>query len=147
MIKAKKQSEGKFHQAIKGIMIHTVDEKGCGMLESSGCAQLQHQRVWGTCCIHRLVCCAASVSGASRMGSSDHTSHVWGWMWFSGLMIEDLCWWLIGCMFSTQLKQVLIYQSLLLTCTVLALQRNCTFSWVSLILCCVIYSLYWLKYV
>lgn len=72
------------------------------MLESSGCAQLQHQRVWGTCCIHRLQCCAASDSGASRMGSSDHTSHDWGWMWFSGLMIEDLCWELIGCMFSTQ---------------------------------------------
>lgn len=54
MVKAKKQNEGKFHQATKGITIHTVDVKGCRMLESSECAQLQHQhqRVRGTCCLH-----------------------------------------------------------------------------------------------
>jgi len=43
MVKAEKQNEGKFHQAIKGITIHSVDVMGCGMLESSECAQLQHQ--------------------------------------------------------------------------------------------------------
>lgn len=57
MVKAKKQNEGKFHQAIKGITIHTVDVEGCGMLESSECAQLQHQPARGTCCIHRLLRC------------------------------------------------------------------------------------------
>ncbi|KAG1973366.1 hypothetical protein F2P79_000807 [Pimephales promelas] len=44
MVKAEKQNEGKFHQAIKGITIHSVDVMGCGMLESSECAQLQHQK-------------------------------------------------------------------------------------------------------
>lgn len=71
----------------------------CGWdAESSGRAQLQHQWVWGTCCIHRLQCCAASDPGASRMD----TSRVWGCLWFSGLMIEYLCWEMIGCGFSTQ---------------------------------------------
>jgi len=50
------------------------------------------------------------------MDSSDHTSRVWGRLWFTGSMIEDLCCERIGCMVSTLLKQVLIHQSLLFTC-------------------------------